>query len=324
MPETSQLTLPVLPLRNGVVFPHMVVTLRIETAEGRLAVAAAGRSGGRLLLVPRVGGDYASVGTVAEIQHADEDGNVVVSGLARARVGAGSSDDDGALWVEAETYPEADIVDEELETLTDEYRAVVSAVLELRGVGGVAERILDMENPSRLADLSVYSPDLSLEQKVEVLETLDIRRRLGKLLDWMREVLADLELRRRVRDEATERIDKSQREYLLRQQLEAIKRELGDDTDVAGEYRARLADGDRTRDRTTRPDERAVARALVDPHLARHHVRGPVGRDHRRPARPRRGVGGARRRPHRAPRRQGTHRRAPGGEETPSRAQSLR
>jgi ATP-dependent Lon protease len=242
MPYTDQMTLPVLPLRNGVVFPHMVVTLRIETTEGRTAMAAAESADGRVLLVPRLDGRYAGVGTIAEVQTADDDGNVVVSGLARARVGVGSVDERGALWVEAEPYPEVDIIDDELEVLVSEYRAVVGAVLENRGMSAVAGRIMGMENPSQLADLAVYSPDLSLEQKVEVLEALDIRRRLGLLLEWMRETLADQELKRRVRDEAAERIDKGQRDYLLRQQLEAIKKELGDDTDVTSEYRAKLAD----------------------------------------------------------------------------------
>jgi ATP-dependent Lon protease len=241
--ETAQLTLPVLPLHNGVVFPHMVVTVRIETKEGRTALAAAARSGDRLLLVPRLEGRYAAVGTIADIQQTD-DANVVVSGLARARVGAGSVDETGALWVEVESYPEVDIIDEELDDLVAEYRAVVSAVLENRGMAGVAERLLDMENPSRLADLAVYSPDLSLEQKVELLEALDIRQRLGMLLDWMREVLADLELRRKVRDEAAERIEKGQRDYILRQQLDAIRKEMGEEADVASEYRARLAERD--------------------------------------------------------------------------------
>jgi ATP-dependent Lon protease len=244
MPQTTQLTLPVLPLRNGVVFPHMTVTLRIETAEGRTALAAAARADGQLLLVPRLDGRYASVGTLAEIQDADDDGNVVVSGMARARVGVGSTDDEGALWVEAEAYPEVDIVDEELDPLVAEYRAIVTEVLDHRGIGAVAERILGMENPSQLADLAVYSPDLSLAQKVQLLETIDIRQRLGLLLDWMREVLGTLELRRKVRDQAAENIDKSQREYLLRQQLEAIRKELGDEGDVASEYRAKLADLD--------------------------------------------------------------------------------
>ena len=243
MADTRELTLPVLPLRNGVVFPHMVVTLRIETEEGTTAVSAAENSDGLLLLVPKVNGTYATVGTVAQIQDADG-GNVVVEGLARARVGAGRTDDQGALWVDAEQYPEADVHDEALDDLVGEYRAVVSEVLNQRGMGGVAERILGIENPSRLADLAVYSPDLSLEQKVELLETLDIRERLGKLMSWMGEVLADLTLRRKVRDSATERIDKSQRDYLLRQQLEAIKKELGEEGDAASEYRQKLEEAD--------------------------------------------------------------------------------
>ncbi len=242
MPDTAQLTLPVLPLHNGVVFPHMVVTVKIETAEGKAALAAAANSNDRLLLVPRLEGRYAAVGTIAEIQQSDDDGNVVVSGIARARVGSGSVDESGALWVEAESYPEVDIVDDELEELVAEYHAVVSAVLENRGMAGVAERLLTMENPSRLADLAVYSPDLTLEQKVELLEALDIRRRLGMLLVWMREVLADLELRRKVRDEAAERIEKSQKDYILRQQLEAIKKELGEEGDTGSEYRSKLAE----------------------------------------------------------------------------------
>ncbi len=241
--KTAQLTLPVLPLNNGVVFPHMVVTLRLETQEGLLAIAAAQANDGMLLLVPRVDGRYASVGTVAEIQDADDDGNIVVSGMNRARVGTGSTDDQGALWVEAETVNEVDVInDPALDDLVAEYRAVVTEVLNLRGAGRIADQVLSVDNPSQLADLAVYSPDLSLEQKVEVLETLDLRSRLGRLLDWMREVLADLNLRKKVRDEASEKIGKNQREYILRQQMEEIRRELGDDDDVTGQYREKLAE----------------------------------------------------------------------------------
>ena len=100
-------------------------------------------------------------------------------------------------------------------------------------VGSLPYQILSVDNPSQLADLAVYSPDLSLEQKVEVLETLDLRARLGRLLDWMKEVLADLNLRKKIREDATERIDKGQRDYILRQQMEAIRKELGDDDDVS-------------------------------------------------------------------------------------------
>ena len=244
MSNTTQITLPVLPLRNGVVFPHMIVTLNIETTEGRTALAAAETGDGRMLLVPRVDGKYANVGTIAEIQESDGNGNVVVAGIARARVGAGSTDDTGALWVEAESYPEVDIVDGELDALVSEFRAVVTEVLNHRGIGAVADRVLGTENPSQLADLVVYSPDLDLAQKVEVLETLDIRARLGLVIDLMRNVLADFELRKKVRDEATEKINDSQREYILRQQLAAIKKELGEDADVSADYRTKLGERD--------------------------------------------------------------------------------
>ncbi|MDF1597467.1 MAG: endopeptidase La [Acidimicrobiia bacterium] len=240
MQNTTHTTLPVLPLRNGVVFPHMVVTLRIETTEGRTALEAASAADGRMLLVPRIEGRYASVGTIAEIHNDDGEGNIVVEGVARARVGGGSTDQKGALWVEAEEYPETEIIDEELDALVEEYRAVLTAVMDHRGVGRMAERVLDVDTPSRLADIAVYSPDLTLEQKVDLLETLDVRQRIGKVLDWMRETLAEFELRKKVRDEAAERIDKGQREYLLRQQLEAIKKELGDDTDLTSQYREKL------------------------------------------------------------------------------------
>ena len=219
----------------------MAVTIQVSSREGRIALEAANRSGGKVLIVPRIKGEYAAVGTIANIQ-SDDEGNIVVSGESRARVGSGSLDESGALWVEVEESPEVDIIDDALDELVAEYRAVVSVVLENRGLGRVAERLLAMDNPSQLADLAVYSPDLSLEQKVELLEALDIRHRLGLLLGWMREVLADQELRRKVRDEASDSIEKSQKEYILRQQLDAIKKELGDEDDVASEYRQKMED----------------------------------------------------------------------------------
>lgn len=243
MPETTKLTLPVLPLRNGVVFPHMVVTLTIESDEGATALAAAGGTENRILLVPRVGDTYARVGTIAEIQDVSGGAGVVVRGLARARVGAGRRGEDGALWVDAEELPDMDFTDAALEEMVAEYRATVSEVLELRGMGQVAERILGIDHPGQLADLAAYSPDLSLEQKVELLETADLHERFGKLMAWMTDVLGELTLRRRVREDAAERMEKSQREYVLRQQLDAIRSELDEGgDDVIAEYRKRLGE----------------------------------------------------------------------------------
>ena len=98
MPETTQTTLPVLPLHNGVVFPHMAVTVQVSSDEGRNALRAADKTGGRLLIVPRLQGRYATVGTIAMVQ-SDDEGNIVVSGESRARVGVGLVGEEGATCV---------------------------------------------------------------------------------------------------------------------------------------------------------------------------------------------------------------------------------
>jgi len=247
MTDLTITTLPVLPLRSGVVFPHMVVTVSVESDEAKRAIAAAETTGGRLLLVPRVDGKYARVGTIAEIQEVTTNGATaaLISGVARATIGAGRPGSDEVLWVEVAPVEEIDFHDDAALELAAEFRAVVGEILEHRGIGGIADRVLAVEDPGQLVDLSVHSPDLNLEQKIELLETTDVSARLRKALDWMNQVLGEIALRDRVREDATERIEKSQREYLLRQQMESIRKELGDtDGDVASEYRARLDEAD--------------------------------------------------------------------------------
>jgi len=243
MADTSTVTLPVLPLPNGVVFPQMVVTVGIESDDAKHAVAAAQGTGGRLLLIPRTDDGFASVGTIAEIQEVSGEQNrtALIAGLQRARVGTGQPGDNAVLWVEAFPVEEPESYPVVVEDMVGEYRAVVTEIMEERGIGGAASRILGIEDPSQLADLAVYSPDLSVAQKIEVLETTDVAERLELVLGWMSEILADMHLRRKVREDATERIDKSQREFLLRQQMESIRSELGDGgSDAIGEYRQRL------------------------------------------------------------------------------------
>ncbi|MBI4259986.1 MAG: endopeptidase La, partial [Actinobacteria bacterium] len=98
--------------------------------------------------------------------------------------------------------------------------------------------------PGAVADTSGYSPDLSFEQKVEVLEALDVEERLEKVLAWARDTLAEVEVKDRIRSEVTEGMQKQQREFLLRQQLAAIRKELGEDgeEDVTEEYRRKIAE----------------------------------------------------------------------------------
>ncbi len=246
MPETETLTLPVLPLANGAVLPQMVVTIALETDEARDAAQAAREGDGRLVLVPRADGRYSRIGTIARVENAGELGNgfqaLVVRGLARARVGVGSPGASGALHVAVEPLDEG-IPGPRARELAREYRALVEELLEHRGLRRLVGMIQGVDEPGALADSATYWPDLTQEQRIELLETIDVEARLELVIGWAREALADTELRERIRSEVAEGLDGQQREMLLRRQLDAIRKELGDDDadEVAG-YRTRVAD----------------------------------------------------------------------------------
>ncbi|MCU1363792.1 MAG: hypothetical protein JWM55_1620 [Acidimicrobiaceae bacterium] len=242
-------TLPLLPLKSGVVLPGMVFTMALESEESRVAVEAARSAGGHLLLVPHIEGRYSSIGVIAEVM---EEGTlpggleaIAVRGDRRATIGTGVPGTGEALWVEAEPLDEGDATPAVVE-LAREYRAVLENILLSRGARQVATQLREITEPGRLADVSGYSPDLSLSQKVEVLETIDVETRLRLVLGWARDTLADLSLRERIKSDVEEGMEKTQREFLLRRQLEAIKKELGQLGDGeeadSDDYRAKIAD----------------------------------------------------------------------------------
>ena len=95
--------------------------------------------------------------------------------------------------------------------------------------------------PGALADTSGYAPDLTFEQKVELLETVDVTERLELALSCQRERLAELQVRRKIREDVESGAAKQQREYVLRKQMESIRRELGeDDASVGEDYRTKI------------------------------------------------------------------------------------
>jgi ATP-dependent Lon protease len=242
------MTLPLLPLTSGVMLPGMVFTMALESDEATAAADAAESAGGKLLLVPHIEGRYAAIGVVSEIaERGDLPGGlkaIVVRGERRAVIGTGVPGTGAALWVEA------DVVDDEPPSaaaaeLSREYRAVLENILIGRGAGRIASQLRDVTDPGRVADLAGYSPDLSLSQKVQVLETLDVEVRLRLVLGWARDTLADLTLRERIKSDVEEGMERTQREFLLRRQLEAIRKELGElsrsDDDVdPDDYRSRV------------------------------------------------------------------------------------
>ena len=304
-------TLPLLPLTSGVVLPGMVFTMALETEEARVAAEAAGfgRRTARCSC-PTSTAATRSVGVVAEILERGElpggPPAMVVRGLRtghhrhrRARdrpgpVGPGRADQSRARRRPSVTE------------LAREYRAVLENILLTRGARQIAERLRDVTEPSQIADLAGYSPDLSLAQKVEVLETVDVEARLRLVLGWARDTLADLTLREQIKTNVEEGMEKTQREFLLRRQLEAIRKELGEldgtsDDGTPDDYRPsdrrprparRRAHGAGARGRQARAHQRAEPRARLDPDVARHRPRDPVGRAVRR--QPRRERGGPR------------------------------
>jgi ATP-dependent Lon protease len=247
----QNLTLPLLPLTSGVVLPGMVFTMALESDEAKAAAEAAGTAGGRLLLVPHIDGRYASVGVVAEVVEQGElpggMAAIVVRGDLRATIGTGVPGTGSALWVEAEPVAEPE-PSAAVAELAREYRAVLENILLSRGAGRIAAQLREVTEPGRLADVAGYSPDLSLAQKVEVLETLDVEARLRLVLGWARDTLADLALRERIKTDVEEGMERTQREFLLRRQLEAIRKELGqlgdDGEDDPDDYRTKVAGRD--------------------------------------------------------------------------------
>ncbi len=223
------------PLEDVVVFPGMSLTLAIDVGDET-----------QVLLVPRHEQEFANVGTVAEI--ADRvrlPGGaraVALQGLHRGVAGAANTAPDGKLYVDVEERPDPVPVDGRTRNLEREYRAVVEEILELRGDDGrVSAFLRSITEPGALADTGGYSPDLSYENKVRLLQTLDVTERLELALQFQRERLAELQVRKRIRDDVESGAEKQQRDYFLRKQMESIRKELGeDDASVVEEYRTKI------------------------------------------------------------------------------------
>ena len=248
-PETDRQVLPLLPLTTGVVFPNMVVTLALETDDAKRAAAAAGDGAGLVLLVPRVGARYARVGTVARIESTGElpggPPALVLRGLHRAVVGVGIAGTGDGLWVEIDPVPETE-PSERAHELAREYRAIVSGIAEHIGAARLTEALRGVSDPGALADTAGWWPDLDVERKLELLETIDAETRLERVVEWARAALAEMELAGKIRDEVASGMEKTQRDFLLRQQMAAIRKELGEDgsDDVVGEYRTAIDERD--------------------------------------------------------------------------------
>jgi ATP-dependent Lon protease len=222
-------------LDDTVVFPGMPVTLALDTGGDK-----------HIFLMPRRGNQYAKVGVVAEVtervQLPGRGYAVTLMGLYRGVPGAAQTDSDGRLKVNVEERPDIVPPKSVTQALEVEYRAVVEEILELRGDDGrLRGFVRSITSPGALADTAGYSPDLNFAQKVELLETVDVGDRLKLALRFQQERLAELHVRQRIRDEVESGTQKQQREYLLRRQMEAIRKELGENEgSIIDEYRQKI------------------------------------------------------------------------------------
>ncbi len=252
---TQNLSLPVVFLHDTVVLPGMVVPIELDDA-ARAAIDAArlahdpglGDEPTRVLVAPRLEDRYATHGVVAVVdkigRFAGGRPAAVLRAERRVAIGAGVTGPGAALWVEAETVPETPDSDE-LRSLADDYRALVVAILERREAWQVIETVRHVGDPDALADLSGYAPYLSDDQKRQVLETPDVGDRLRLLLEWTRAYDAEDEVNDKISQDVREGLEKNQREFLLRQQLAAIRKELGEgEPDGSDDYRARVEAAD--------------------------------------------------------------------------------
>ncbi len=232
--------LPLVPLDDSVLFPHMTATVAADVGEED-----------RVLVLARSGERMAAVGTVAEVvERARVPGAgtlVTLRGLRRGvPEGAAVQGPGGRLLVEVREVPDPPGADDRIRALAREYRAVVEEILELRGDDGrVAAFLRSISEPGALADSSGYSPDLSFEDKLRLLETLDVAERLELALALQRERLAELQVRKRIRDDVESGAQQQQREYFLRKQMEAIRKELGEDeASIVEEYERKIAEAE--------------------------------------------------------------------------------
>ena len=267
----EQMELPLLPLRDVVVFPHMVIPLFVGRPKSIKALENAMEAGKSILLVAQKSAakdepsieDLYDIGCVANILQMlklpDGTIKVLVEGLQRARID--SVDDLRHLFVaKATPVPLSEVDNTEVEAMR---RAIIAQFdqyvkLNKKIPPEILTSLAGIDEPGRLADTIAAHLPLKLEQKQEVLEMFDVNERLDKLLSQLETELDILQVEKRIRGRVKRQMEKSQREYYLNEQVKAIQKELGE-----GEEGADLEEMDKKIKAAGMPKE-ALAKAQAE------------------------------------------------------------
>ena len=240
--------LPILFLNDLVVLPGMVVPVELDDATKAAIDAARAHSDDTLLVAPRLDDRYASYGVVASIVQLGRlqngDPAAVLKADRRVQIGSGVPGPGTALWIEA-TELDPVFETDEIRALAEEYKHLLVATLQRRDAWQVIDTVNKVTDASALADLAGYASWLTDEQKRELLETPYVVDRLRVLVEWVKSHIAETEVNDKIADDVREGMEKSQREFLLRQQLGAIRKELGEEEpEGADDYRGRVEAAD--------------------------------------------------------------------------------
>jgi ATP-dependent Lon protease len=247
-PAESPSGIPILPLRDVVVYPHMVIPLFVGRAKSIQALDAAMQAGKQILLVAQKQADVDEpgmddiyrIGTLATILQLlklpDGTVKVLVEGGSRARL----TEVHGGEYFTADVEPMADQMDVSSREADVLKRSLISQFesyvkLNRKVPPEILTSLSGIEQPGRLADTIAAHMSLKLEQKQKVLEIEPVRERLEHVMTLIETEIDMLQIEKRIRGRVKQQMEKSQREYYLNEQMKAIQKELGDMEDAPNE-----------------------------------------------------------------------------------------
>lgn len=245
---SEPISVPVLFVSEPILLPGMVVPIELDDAARAAVDAAQSSDSGQLLIAPRLDDRYPTYGVLASIVQVGRipggGAAAVVKGERRAHIGTGTTGPGAALWVEVTEVADAEPT-EETRALAAEYKKLLLAMLQRREAWQIVDVVNKITDPSAVADTAGYASYLTDVQKRELLETEDVSQRLRQLIDWTGEHLAEVEVNDKIAEDVRSGMDKQQKEFLLRQQLAAIRKELGEgEPEGSDDYRARVEAAD--------------------------------------------------------------------------------
>ena len=328
-------SLPLIPLEDGIVLPGMAFVFELVSPDANVAVDEVGPDG-QVVLVPKIDGRFARVGVVADVEGEPVllpggHRGVTLRALHRAELGRADASG-GALRIDVTERPDSTEITDELAEQMRAYRAVIESILEARDRGRViAVPARPSRSRARWPTRPASRPTSRSGRSSSCSRRSTSSERLEKATAWARDVLGEIELKRRIRDDVTEGMEKSQREFLLRRQLDAIRKELGEDgeSDEIARYRERIAETDLPEEARKEAERELVAARDRRRRAPRAPPSAPISTGcwpcrgavtQRRAQRRARGPRDPRGRPRRPEGRQGAHPRVPGGAQVPARA----